>query len=188
MVCAAAPVAEAEQAMTAPTAANKRLRPGMIILRVDRLHAPSGSGRREGSLRRLIRCAAWNGCKRGLRSAWPCREARIDPRWRHAAIYRDLLCVLAGVVRGTAGEHFSARLRNDAEGSRARIGCSARPSFRAARFRGLRHDRRSRYSRLLSHRVRHRAAVPQRQADRLEEGLAAAQVVLTALDGAALRT
>src|SRR5215470_7049076 len=113
MVCAAAPVAEAEQAMTAPTAANKRLRPGMIILRVDRLHAPSGSGRREGSLRRLIRCAAWNGCRRGLRSARPCREARITPRWRHAAICIDLLPVLAGVVRGTAREHAAARLWDD---------------------------------------------------------------------------
>src|SRR5215510_7991002 len=173
--------------MTATTAAAKRVRPDMIILRVDRLHTPLGSGRREVSLRRLIRCAAWNGCKRGLRSAWPCREARIDPRWRHAAIYRDLLCVLAGVVRGTAREHLSARLRNDADGSRARTWRSAGPSFRAARLRGLRRNRRSRYSRLLSHRVRRRAAVPQRQADRLEEGLAAAQVVLTALDGAALR-
>src|SRR5262249_9101591 len=44
MVCAAALVAEAELAMTATTAAAKRVRPGMIILQVDRLHAPSGVG------------------------------------------------------------------------------------------------------------------------------------------------
>src|SRR5438094_6898277 len=101
--------------MTAATAADNRVRPGMIILRVDRLRAPSGSGRRERSLRRLIRCAAWNGCRRGLRSAWPCRKARMAPRWRHAAICTDLLPVLARLVRGTAREHAAARLWHDAD-------------------------------------------------------------------------
>src|SRR5215468_4542962 len=115
--------------MTATTAAAKRVRPDMIILRVDRLHAPWGSGRREVSLRRLIRCAAWNGCRRGLRSAWPCREVRITPRWRHAAICTDLLPVLARLVRGTAREHVAARLWDDPDGSRAGAGRAAGPSF-----------------------------------------------------------
>src|SRR5215510_10306624 len=160
MVCAAAPVAEADQTMTAPTAANKRLRPGMIILRVDRLHAPSGSGRREGSLRRLIRCAAWNGCRRGLRAAWPCRAARIAPRWRDAAICIDLLPVLARLVRGTARKHAAARLWHDADRGRACARRATCPSFGAARLRGLCHHRIGRYPGLLSVRLCSRAAIP----------------------------
>src|SRR5215471_12441122 len=74
-------------------------------------------------------------------------------------------------------QHRSARLRHDAPGGFDRARRAARLLFRRAWFGGLSRLRIAGHSRLLPGRLRPRAAVSQRAADRMEKGLAPAPAV-----------